>query len=226
MIPPIRRLPPGALTMTIFLCLTAPAAAGALPLPATATAAKQAIAEDCPECVEKGVTPCGTADLQVGKRFARSFFAGRPARGYLPGFRMDAGEFATLARMLPYAGLMDSLRARFLDTPLVIVEGDFVAARVVAKPSAVDIIFPQPLHQCLADKTMAWGCCVTDCQHECCEKSLGSPRIDLQWDDAESGDRLTFHYSNTLGSSTLARETAAGKTTLYWCLTGEAGRLQ
>jgi len=208
------------------LFLGVPATAGTLPLPPTAADAKQAIANGCPDCISRGVTPCGTGDVQFGKRFPKVFFAGKPARGYLPGFRMDAGEFASLARTLPYTGLMDTLRARFVDTPLVVVDGKFAAARVIPKASDVDIIFPQPLHQCLADKSKTWGCCVGACENECCEKSLGSPRIDMRWDDTETGDKLTFHYSSTLGASTLTRETTDGKTTLYWCLTNEAGMLQ
>ena len=226
MIAATRFLPLIALATATLLSLTAPASAGTLPLPPTAAAAKQAIADGCPDCIAQGVTPCGTGDVQFGKRFPKVFLAGKPARGYLPGFRMSADEFTKLARALPYPALMDNLRARFVDTPLVVVEGGFKTARVIAKPADVEIIFPQPLHQCLADKTMTWGCCVTDCQHECCEKSLGSPRIDLSWDDPDDGDKLTFHYSNSLGASTLTRVTTAGKSTLYWCLTSEAGLLQ
>ena len=215
-----------ALILLWLLWTVPPASAGTLPLPPTSGAAKEAITEGCPDCITQGVTLCGSEDVQFGKRFPKTFFAGKPARGYLPGFRMDADEFTKLARALPYTALMDNLRARFTDTPLAIVEGGFKTAHVIAKPSDIEIIFPQPLHQCLADKSRVWGCCVADCQHECCEKTLGSPRIDITWDDAESGDKLTYHYSNTLGSSTLTRVTAAGKTTLYWCLTNEAGQLQ
>jgi len=212
--------------LTAMVLSMRPAVAGALPLPPAAQAAKDTIGQQCPDCISRGVTPCGTGDVQFGKRFPKVFFAGKPARGYLPGFRMDAGEFTALARTLPYTGLMDSLRARFVNTPLVIVDDKFATTRVIAKTTDVEIIFPQPLHQCLADKSKTWGCCVGACQNECCEQSLGSPRIDLTWDDPDTGDKLTFHYSNTIGASTLLRQTAAGKTVLYWCVTTEAGMLQ
>ena len=54
-------------------------------------------------------------------------------------------------------------------------------------------------------------------------ESLGSPTVAVHWDDATTGDRLTFHFSHTLGASTLTRDTSAGKTYVYWCIAEEPG---
>lgn len=206
----------------------APAVSGNLVFPKQGAAAKEAIAKDCPSCLAGGVTLCGTADVQFGKRLGASyFFAGNPKRGYLPGFRLSGEEFRALARSMPYDGMMQSLKQSFEALPLVVIETGFAATRVLAKPRSVDIQFPQQLHQCVSDQTKPWGCCIAaDCKSECCEKSLGSPTVAVQWDDPTSGDTLTFHFNHTPGTSTLTRATSAGKTYVYWCIAEEPGLIQ
>jgi hypothetical protein len=216
------------LLLLALLVIAAPQArAGNLPFPKEGAAAKAAIVDNCPSCLGSGVTLCGTDQVQFGKRFSRAFFAGTPKRGYLPGFRMSGEEFRTLARSMTYESLVQSLWQRFSSLPLVIIDGGFAGTRVIAKPSLVEVNVPQALHHCVRDAAKPWGCCIAnDCQTECCEKSLGSPRIDVRWNDPESGDKLTFHFSHTLGSSTLTRETKAGKTYVYWCIAEEPGLVQ
>jgi len=207
--------------------LAGSAAAGNVIFPKDGEAAKQAITKDCPSCLATGVTPCGTTDVRSGKRFGRHFFAGKPKRGYLPGFRMSGEEFRVLARSLTYESLLPSLRESFASLPLVIIDGGFAATRLIAKPSAVEVTFPTALHQCVRDAAKPWGCCIAaDCQTECCEKSLGSPTVAVHWDDATTGDKLTLHFNHTLGSTTFTRENAEGKKTVYWCLTEEPGWIQ
>jgi len=214
--------------IAIFALLyTVPTAAGNVQFPASAAAAKQAVMAECPSCLAGGVTLCGTADVGFGKQFVKHFFAGKPKRGYLPGFRMSGEEFRGLARSLTYETLNQTLRDGFASLPLVIVDGGFAAARVLGPPAAVEIAFPPALHQCVRDAAKPWGCCIAaDCRQECCEKSLGSPHVALRWDDAATGDKLTFFFNHTLGGSTLTRETGAGKKTVYWCLTEEPGWIQ
>jgi hypothetical protein len=212
----------------LAIAMASPAVAGNLIFPKQGAAAKDAIIKDCPTCMAGGVTLCGTADVQFGKRLgANAFFAGQPKRGYLPGFRLSGQEFRALARSLSYDAMMQSLKQSFDGLPLVVIDAGFAATRVLATPTLVEIAFPPVLHQCVRDQSKPWGCCIAaDCKQECCEKSLGSPTVAVHWDDATSGDKLTFHFSHTLGTSTLTRETSAGKTYVYWCIAEEPGMIQ
>src|ERR1700752_3534789 len=97
-----RTIIPGLVWLLLgVVCATSQALAGNLVFPKQGTAAKEAIGKDCPTCIASGVTLCGTADVQFGKRLGASyFFAGKPKRGYLPGFRLSGAEFRALARSL------------------------------------------------------------------------------------------------------------------------------
>src|SRR5215471_7468980 len=131
---------------------TGQAMAGNLVFPKQGAAAKDAIAKDCPACLASGVTLCGTADVQFGKRLgANAFFAGEPKRGYLPGFRMSGQEFRALARGMSYDAMMQSLRQSFESLPLVVIDSGFAATRVLQTPKSVEIAFPPALHQCVSD---------------------------------------------------------------------------
>ena len=212
----------------VAIVMASPAVAGNLVFPKQGAAAKDMIAANCPTCMAGGVTLCGTADVQFGKRLGASyFFAGQPKRGYLPGFRLSGQEFRALARSMSYDAMMQSLKQSFETLPLVVIDSGFAATRVLATPKAVEVAFPPALHQCVSDQSKPWGCCIAaDCQRECCEKSLGSPTVAVHWDDVTTGDKLTFHFSHTLGASTLTRETSAGKTYVYWCIAEEPGLIQ
>jgi hypothetical protein len=222
----VRLLRPIALVLVAGWFWQSPALAGGLPLPAEAAPLEATIRADCPDCLDKGVTACGTADVQYGRRFAHQFFAGAPTRGYLPAFRLSGAEFEKMARTMPHNTFLAEVQATFADAPLVIIEEGFAAARVIKLPRAVAATFPEPLHQCLQDQGKPWGCCVAaDCQQECCEKSLGSPTLTVTWQDDANSETLTFSFGHSPGSSTLIRQGSAGRT-LYWCLTDEAGRLR
>ena len=212
----------------VALLMASPSDAGNLLFPKQGAAAKDVIVNDCPGCLAGGVTLCGTADVQFGKRLgANAFFAGDPKRGYLPGFRMSGQEFRALARSMSYDPMMQSLKQSFESLPLVVIDSGFAAARVLHTPKSVEVAFPTALHQCVSDRSKPWGCCVAaDCQQECCEKSLGSPTVAVRWDDPVSGDKLIFHFNHTPGTSTLTRATSAGKTYVYWCIAEEPGLIQ
>ena len=216
------------LALAVATTMASPSVAGNLVFPKQGAAAKDAIVKDCPTCMASGVTLCGTADVQFGKRLGASyFFAGQPKRGYLPAFRLSGDEFRALARNMSYDGMMQSLKQSFDGLPLVVIDSGFAATRVLATPKSVEVAFPQALHQCVSDQSKPWGCCIAaDCKEECCEKSLGSPTVAVHWDDATTGDKLTFHFSHTLGTSTLTRETSGRKTYVYWCIAEEPGSIQ
>ncbi|PWR18500.1 hypothetical protein [Zavarzinia aquatilis] len=85
-----------------------------------------------------------------------------------------------------------------------------------ARPSEAARLYP-PSGRAAA---IAAGCG----EAECCEKSLGSPRIELRWRDALSDETLHFRWSRN-GGSTLSKINAAGQRTTYFCLVWAALRL-
>ena len=106
------------LTFAVAIMMASPSVAGNLVFPKQGAAAKDVIVKDCPTCMASGVTLCGTADVQFGKRLGASyFFAGQPKRGYLPGFRLSGQEFRALARSMPYDAMMQSLKQSFDESP-------------------------------------------------------------------------------------------------------------
>src|SRR5215475_8674549 len=100
------RMIPGLVWVLVALIIAAGhAVSGNLVFPKQGAAAKDLIAKHCASCLA-GVTLCGTADVQFGRRFGASFFAGQPGRGYLPAFRLSGQEFRALARNLSYDAMM------------------------------------------------------------------------------------------------------------------------
>jgi hypothetical protein len=211
----------------LLLLTAAPAAATRLDWPAAEAGTLARLAALCPDCRARGVIACGTADVAVGRRFARTFLAGTPPRGYLPAFRIDGTEFRRLARTTPeHARLLAALEERFAGTPLAVVEDGFGGVRVLSPPRSVQVVFPPALHDCVRDPARPWGCCVAGCaERECCEKGLGSPSVTVEWRDDDAGETLVLHFSHTTGESTLRRTGASG-TTRYYCLTGAPGFLR
>jgi len=209
------------LVVAVVLFVTR-AQAAELRLPPSARTLPAAIAAACPECDTTGYTPCGSPDVQWGTRFARHAFQGTPPRAYLPTFTMTGEDFRTLARATDYPTLLTTLQTRFAKTRLVVIEKAFENARVLPPPTTVAVTFPAPLHTCIHESDRPWTCC-SDCKNECCEKSLGSPTVQLSWKDAN--ETLTFHYSHTIGVSWLSRKSARGSVR-YACLTDAKGHLR
>lgn len=208
----------------VALAAATPTLAADLQLPAAASGLLARIAADCPDCATTGYTPCGSADVAWGRRFAATAFLGTPKRGYLATFAMTGQEFRTLARTTDYATLRTTLHGRFAKTRLVVIENDFTTARVLPNPTTVTVTFPEPLHTCIHGTDHPWGCCTGDCKHECCEKGLGSPMITMQWTDGT--EHLTFHYAHTIGTTWLSRTTATRSAVRYACLVDAKGKLR
>ncbi len=215
-----------AFVVGAWLLVVAPPAtlrAAELGLPPGTGTLAATIAASCPACAATGYTPCGSPDVAWGKRFATAALRGTPQRGYLLTFTMTGQDFRALARSTPYDTLLNTLRERFATTRLVVLEEAFKDARVLPNPEHVAVTFPKPLHDCVHGSNRPWACCVSDCHDECCEKSLGSPTIDLHWTDGT--EKVAFHYSHMIGVSWLARNT---RNTLvrYACLIDEKGKLR
>jgi hypothetical protein len=220
----IRRTRAFVLLTLVVAAHPAGADAAALRLPAVAAPLLASIAAQCAGCPATGYVPCGGPDVGWGTRYAPHAFLGTPRRTYLPTFALSGDGFRKLARAIPdHAALLDVLRTRFAETRLVVVEDAFTTARVLPAAESVAVIFPKRLHECLRDATRPWACCTGDCDRECCEKSLGSPTITLHWTDGR--DRITLHYSHTIGISSLDRA-SHDHHTRYACLTDAKGELR
>ena len=206
--------------LAALLAWGAPAAAPALPLPAiNQPAIFEAIDDQCPDCRRTGFSACGTNGIGPGDAFARSLLQGAPRRGYLVGFVMTGEDFRKLARGTPRDALVEGLERRFARARLVVVEDGLARVRVLDQTPRVTVEMPEPLHACIADQGKPWGCCVgAGCQAECCEKSLGSPSVTLQWVDAEVGEEVRYMFRHGLGEATLQRSGSSRPTT-YFCLT-------
>ena len=197
--------------------------AAELPLPRNGARILAAIASACPTCAATGFTPCGSPAVGWGGRFAPHAFLGAPKRGYLVTFTLSGSEFRDLARSTPYPALLATLRERFAATRLVVADDAFARARVLGRPEDVEVSFPEGLHACVADPTRPWGCCVGECDNECCEKGLGSPAVTLGWTDGE--ERITYHYAHEIGVAWLERH-SPHRRVRYACLTDARGVLR
>jgi hypothetical protein len=201
------------------------AAAESLTLP-SASPIRDEIARQCPGCLDSGFVACGSRRIGYGRFFAPNALQGDPAQGYLMTFVMQGAQLRALARGTQYVGLASILSERFRASRLVVIGADFASARVLPLAPEMNITFPEALHRCVYDTRRPWGCCVGSCgDGECCEKSLGSPRIELSWQDEARGERLRFRFDHVAGGSTLTRESAAGRV-LYHCLTDGRGFLK
>lgn len=219
-----------SLGAAILTGAAAPARAQTLPLPAEAWTLMQALGEQCPDCEKQGFSACGTHEIGYGSRFGPNLFQGAPKRGYLVGHVMTSAEYAALVRReTDLAKLTTDLGDRFRGIRLVVIDENFAASRVLGPPGKVEVVVPQPLHQCLRDPTRAWSCCsgegCAQSSNECCEKSLGSSRVEATWSDPETGEQLRFRLGRSLGESSLVRS-RDGRNNIYFCLTDSRGRLR
>jgi hypothetical protein len=167
--------------------------------------------------------PCGTPQVAWGKRFAATALLGTPQRAYLPTFIMTGEQFRKLARTTAYDALVTTLHDRFATSRLIVIEDGFKDARVLPSPENVEVVFPKPLHECVHDTTRPWGCCVSDCNEECCEKGLGSPTVTLKWSDDD--EVVELHYGQTIGTSWLSRRSRDHRWR-YACLVDAKGELR
>lgn len=200
---------------------TSAARAVELALPADAVARIDAA---CPDCDPKAWTACGGQNVAWGKGFATRAFLGTPKRGYLLSPSVTGDEFRNAARGTGYPTLVPGMRRRFHRLRLVVLDEAFAGVRVLTPPSDIQIEFPKALHDCVYAGFTPWGCCVGKCKEaECCEKKLGSPKVEVTWKDGD--ETLVLHYSHTVGASWLERR--IGTTNVrYACLVDAKGKLR
>jgi hypothetical protein len=214
--------------LLLLAVVTMPAWSSDLVLPrSTANALAAAIEKNCAECLLQGLSPCGTADIQVGKRFAKQVFQGTPKRGYLVSFIMRHAQFRAALVDPDRAKVEAAMVERFSRARLIVLEDGFKTARVLPSPDTVIVQYSAEHHRCLGIDKRNWSCCLGDggADRTCLPKA-NAPRILLSWEDALGGDILAFTYVPVPGLSLLERRNAAGDTTLYYCLTDDAGTLK
>lgn len=214
--------------LLVLGAVTLPAWSSDLVLPrSTANTLAAAIERGCAECLLQGLSPCGTADIQVGKRYAKQVFQGKPRRGYLVSFVMRHAQFRTALVDPDRARVEVAMIERFNRARLIVVEDGFGTARVLPAPDTVIVQYSADHHRCLGIDKRSWSCCLGDGGSDrSCLPKANAPRVHLSWQDIIGGEVLAFTYVPMPGFSLLERRNATGTTTQYYCLTDDAGNLK
>ena len=187
-----------------------------------------AIDRACPECRSQGLSPCGTADIQAGRKFAKTLFQGKPKRGYLLSFVMTHRAFFEALRTPDRDGFLVSMSERFAATRLIVLDAGFETARVLPPPSSVEVRYSPEHHKCFGIDRKSSSCCLGDGGSDrTCLPKADSPRVFLSFSDPGAGETLKVTWAPIAGASKLVRTPAAGAhETLYYCLTDDAGALK
>lgn len=176
----------------------------------------------CPDCITTGVIACGDSNVQGGRKYSSHAYLGTPPRAYVMSWPMSDDDMRRLSQTMPRDLAESAIAARFNAATLLAIEADG-HVRSLGSPTT-EVALPEKLHVCLADPAKPWGCCAATCGGaECCEKSLGSHRIRLQW-PLDGAEKLTFRWSRN-GSSMLLRRSDSGPRTDYFCLAWNPLRL-
>lgn len=220
-----RRFLWAAALLLIWLAGAASAGASELWLPKGLSETLAATLErDCPTCLDRGLVPCGDADVSAGRRFAAHFF--QDGRGYFLTFTMAHAAFRAALVERDRAKAVAALTRQFAETRLIVVDGASGAARVLPRPDSVEVIYAPAQHRCLGIERRPWSCCLGDggADPHCLPKA-DSPHVRMAWTDLAAGEELVATYVPMPGFSRLVRR-GAGETPLYYCLSDEPGRLK
>jgi len=208
----------------LFLVLTNTYAETKKSLPTKSKRKFETMQKGCPECMSKGFMACGNTNIRYNKKFDASFFQGNPPKGYLLNPPYTSYDFKKLARGTEsHEELLKKLMEIFLKIKLVVVTDEYKEVYSLGFSQDVTVVFPKKLHSCIKDRAKEWGCGLDE--KECCEKDLGSPVIEVKWEDKKTNETIMFSYSQTIGSTKLYRE-SENKKDVYFCLTGTAGHLK
>lgn len=218
------------LTASILTCLgvgVGSALASDLFLPReSADALIAEIDRQCPECRANGLSPCGGPDIEVGKRYAKHVFQGKPKRGYLLTFIMTHGAFFDALRTPDSGAFMVDMNKRFAAARLIAFEAGFVSPRVLT-PSGIEVRYSAEHRQCFAVEQRSVSCCLGDGGGDrTCLPKADSPRVHFTFDDLENSETLQVVWAPIAGFSKLVRKPGDGRETLYYCLTNDAGTLK
>lgn len=195
--------------------------AGTLPLPeAAAPHLSDQIHTQCPECLDRGFFPSGTADIGFGKRFFPNLFVGNPGRGMLISYIMSGESYVAHLRQDDLETARAALRKAFSAARLFLIERPHYRVHMADPPKSVAVILTPALHACLHGSGRPLCCCCTDCQTECCEKRLGSTAVTVRWTHPLKSDQtITYTYYPHPGTSKVYTVTADGtRKDLRWVL--------
>lgn len=219
------------LTASILTCLgvgVGSALASDLFLPReSADALIAEIDRQCPECRANGLSPCGGPDIQVGKRYAKHVFQGKPKRGYLLTFIMTHGAFFDALRTPDRDAFIATMTTRFKAARLIAIDAGFAKTRVLPPPASVTVQYTPAHHQCFGIDQRSPSCCLGDGGGDrTCLPKADSPRVHFTFDDLENSETLQVVWAPIAGFSKLVRKPGDGRETLYYCLTNDAGTLK
>lgn len=180
----------------------------------------------CPECFEYDLMICGNENIGFGKKFKKKFFQGVPSRGFFITPPYLSSNFKKVLRTEQnYNKLKLIVHNQFIKLQLIVVSKNFDEVYSLSNPT-VDIIIPEPLHNCLKNKYNKWGCGVSKNRaNECCEKKLGSPVIKVTWIDKKNKEIIELQYNPNMGSSKLVRNVNDRTKFIYYCQTLESAQL-
>ena len=177
-------------------------------VPRDARAIVERVGELCPECLDAGFVPCGSADIGFGPHFFPYFFRGEPATGYLVTRAVTAEEFREALRRTRHDALELELRRRFAAVRLIAIAKRDYAVELAGPPFSLEVTTPRKLHECAFGTDKPLCCCCAGCaEAECCEKRLGSPAIELRWRDPLRSDRTLVYRPAPLGGTSLLHST-------------------
>lgn len=203
-----------------------PVRAEVLELPAPAAAVLEPVVAACPDCREQGFLPCGTSEVQYGAGFASTAMQGALPRAYLLARAPVNDELVPLLGESEDRALIDALHRRFADLLLVVIEGDWRTARVLAPAGDPRIAVDPQQQACFRDPARDLACCLGDGPSGSgCLPKADPPSVRLSFADPESGERLQLRYPIGKGEITLRRSADTGRASLYWCHKWERARL-
>lgn len=201
------------------------AKAETLVLPQAAAAAPSQIDAACPECAAPGFLPCGTGDVQYGRRFKTTAMQGEPQRAYLLAKAPEAGELRPLLAGPDPKSVADDFVQRFQRLRLVVFENGWTQARVLAPLAAPAVKVDPDQQACFRDPARGTACCLGDGPRDLgCLPKADPPTVRLAFQDDAQKERLSLRYPIGRGEARLTR-TGADGSTLYWCHRWKRARL-
>ena len=180
----------------------------------------------CSECFENELMICGNENIGFGKKFIGNFFQGVPSKGFFITPPYLSSNFKDLLRTEQnYNKLKLIVHDQFIKLQLIVVSKNFDEVYSLSNPT-VDVIIPEPLHNCLKNKLNKWGCGVSENRaNECCEKKLGSPVIKVEWIDTKNKEVVELLYNPNMGSTKLVRIINGKSKLIYYCQTLESVKI-
>jgi hypothetical protein len=185
-----------------------------LPVPLESVLAP--LREACPGCIEAGFLPCGTPDVQYGRRFAATALQGDPPRAYLLARAPERKAVFAAATGTPIEAAPDAMARAFADLRLVVLDDAWRRVRVLPPSGEPRVELDTRQHACFRERPNDLGCCLGDGpQDRGCLPKADPPSVHLRFDDADTGETLALRYP--MSREIQLRRRTPGRELLYWC---------